>query len=101
MFDRVDPVFVGDKTSFPILVRSQGSAAVTGIKLKAFVPDGLKLERTTPLFDKQEAVKGGQWLEFRALPKVDKGEQARYEVFVEATQAGRTRFRIEVSADQL
>jgi hypothetical protein len=69
--------------------------------LRAFIPDALKLDRANVVIEKREAVKGGQWIEFRVLPKIDVGEKATYEIFVEAAIHGYTRFHIEVTADQL
>lgn len=101
MFDRDDSVFIGHKTSYPVVIRNQGSEPLTNIRLKALVPDALKLERANAFFEKKEPIKGGQWIEFANLPKIDVGAQARYEMFVEAVQAGVTVFHIEVMADQL
>ncbi len=102
MYDSVDPVFVGDKTSYPVVIRSQGSEPVTNVRLRVFIPEAMKLERATPpLFEKREPVKGGEWIEFKSLPKIDVGTQARYEIFVEALLGGVTRLHVEVTADQL
>jgi uncharacterized repeat protein (TIGR01451 family) len=99
--DRDDPVFFGHKTSYIVVIRTQGSAALTNVRLKAFVPDALKMEKANVLLEKQDPVKGGQWIEFKAMPKIDVGSHVRYEIFVEAILAGRTRFHAEVMADQL
>jgi uncharacterized repeat protein (TIGR01451 family) len=101
MFGREGAVFVGNKTSYPVTIVSQASEPLTNIELKAFVPDTLKLERANAAFDELEAVKGGKWIKFKKLPKIEGGAQASYEIFVEALQAGVTRFHIEVMADQL
>lgn len=102
MAESEDPVFVGNQTTFAVLIRSQGSAALTNIRLRAIVPKGLKLDRATPpMFVKRENVKDGELIEFAVLPKIDVGEQARYEITVAAGQAGYTRFHIDVNCDQL
>jgi uncharacterized repeat protein (TIGR01451 family) len=94
-------VFIGHKTSYPVVIRNQASEPLTNVRLRAFVPDALKVERANAAFDAHDPVKGGQWIEFKPLPKIDGGAQARYEIFVEALKAGVTRFHIEVLADQL
>ncbi len=100
--DGTDPSFIGHKVSYPIVVRSLGNDPVTNLRVRAFIPDTLKLEKTTPpLLEKREAVKGGEIIEFKTLPQIDGGAQVRYEVYVEALRGGVTFFRTEILADQL
>lgn len=104
MVDRVDPVFLNEKTSYVVTIRSVGGEAVTNTELRAFIPAELKLERTNVAFDEVPPIKegkAGKWIKFKTLPKIDAGTQARYEIFVEAVEAGVTYFHIEVVADQL
>jgi len=102
MYGRKGALFIGEKSSFPVEIISQGSEPLTNIKLQVLIPDGLKLEKTVPaLFEKRERVAGGELIEFKVLPKIDGGAQVTYEIFVEAVQAGRTRFQVAVMADQL
>jgi uncharacterized repeat protein (TIGR01451 family) len=101
MFDRDDPLFLGDKTSYPVVITNQGTEPVTNVKLRAFVPNGLKFERANAHADPKDPVKEGQWIEFPVLPKIPVGQKAKYEIFVRATQAGVVVFRIDVTADAL
>jgi uncharacterized repeat protein (TIGR01451 family) len=101
MVGRDGVVFVGHKTSYPITIISQGSEPLTNIDVRAFIPDAMKLERANAAFDEFEPAKGGKWIKFKNLPKIEGGAKARYEIFVEALKAGVTRFHIEVRADQL
>lgn len=101
MFDRDDPIFIGHKTSYPVIIRNQGSEPLTNIRLKAFVAESLKFEKANAHAEPKAPIVGGQWVEFPVLPNVAVGEQARYELFVEAVKAGVTIFHIEVFADQL
>jgi uncharacterized repeat protein (TIGR01451 family) len=94
-------VFVGNKTSYPVVIRNQGSEPVTNLLLWAFIPDELKLVRANAAFDQEVPIKGGQWIKFKKLPAIEVGSQASYEIFVEALKVGVTRFHIEVRADQL
>lgn len=101
MIDKVDPVFVGYKTSYPVVIRNQGTEPLTTVRLKAFVPESLKFERANAHAEPKAPIKGGQWIEFPSLPPIPVGQEAKYEIFVEAMQPGVTVFHIEVTADQL
>lgn len=94
-------VFVGHKMSYQVTIRNQASDPLTNVRLLAFVPDSMKLVRANAAFDKQEPIKGGQWIEFKPLPEIEGGKQARYEIYVEALRGGITRFEVAVTADQL
>jgi uncharacterized repeat protein (TIGR01451 family) len=94
-------VFVGGKTSYPVVIKNQGSTPITNVKVRAFVPDAMRFERSSPKFDKADPVASGQWIEFKTLPAIEVGALVRYEIFVEAMKAGVTRFHIEVAADEL
>ncbi len=74
---------------------------MTNIRLRAVVPDALKIDKTAPLSEKQDAVKGGMLIEFKVLPRIEVGTKVRYEIVVEAARAGVTIFQIDVMADQL
>lgn len=100
--DRGDPLFVGTRTSFPIDLSNVGSAAVTNVGIKVFVPAEVKLERTQPPEHKKlEVTPTGQWIQFAVLPKIDSAAKVTYELFVEAVRRGESRLRVEVTADQL
>jgi uncharacterized repeat protein (TIGR01451 family) len=101
--DRLDPVVVGGRTSYPIVIRNQGSAPVTNLRVKALLPPELQLvDITGPTrFELGEKSREGQWVEMAVLGKVDAMTSQGYEVYVEARRAGATRFHVEVTADQL
>lgn len=107
LVDTKDPVPVGGQTSYRIVVKNQGSAAVTNVKLTAVVPPELKLLRATgksepPPRDKlPEPAADGQALPYAPLKALAPGEEAVYEVSVEAVRAGDARFKVELMADQL
>jgi uncharacterized repeat protein (TIGR01451 family) len=101
--DRDDPIAVGTRTSYVILVRNQGSAAVTNLRVKVFIPAGLQLldvKGPTP-FQAGEKTAQGQWVATAALERLEPTTSQSYEVFVEAKRAGEARVQVEVSADQL
>ncbi|MSU77125.1 MAG: DUF11 domain-containing protein [Gemmataceae bacterium] len=101
MFDHNDPVFVGDKARYPIVIRNQGGEPLTNIVVRALIPPPLKLERANAKFTAKDPEAAGQWIEFLPLPKIDVNAEARYEIQVEALKIGVTRFHVEVRADQL
>jgi uncharacterized repeat protein (TIGR01451 family) len=103
MHDSDDPVFIGQKTSYPITVRSMGGTPVTNLRVIAFIPPELKLDRANAAYDELPLKEGrpGRWIEFKTLPKIEADSHVKYEVYVEAVQAGVTYFQIEVMADQL
>ena len=101
--DRDDPLVVGGKTSYPILIRNTGSAAVTNIRVKALIPPALQLLDVKGPTKHQagDKVKEGEWIEMTPIAKLDPMTSQAYEIFVEAKKAGPTRLHIEVTADQL
>jgi uncharacterized repeat protein (TIGR01451 family) len=103
MTDRDDPLVVGGKTSYPILIRNQGSAPVTNLRLKALIPPALQLldVKGPTKFQLGEKTDKGQWVEMAPIAKLEAMTNQTYEIFVEARRAGETRVHIEVSADQL
>jgi uncharacterized repeat protein (TIGR01451 family) len=103
MTDREDPVVVGGKTSYPILIRNTGSAAVTNVRIKALIPPALGLLDVKGPTKHQagDKVKEGEWIEMGPIAKLAAMSSQSYEIFVEAKKAGPTRLHIEVSADQL
>ncbi len=103
MADRDDPLIVGGKTSYPILIRNPGSAPVTNLRVKALIPASFRLldvKGPTKVLPADKAAPG-QWVEMIPLSKLEPLASQTYEIFVEARRAGATRVRIEVSADQL
>jgi uncharacterized repeat protein (TIGR01451 family) len=103
MTDRDDPLVVGGKTSYPILIRNPGSAAVTNIRVKVLVPPALQfLDAKGPTtFQLGDKAAPGQWVEMAPLARLEPMTSQTYEVFVDARRTGPTRVHVEVSADQL
>lgn len=101
LMNREDPVFVGDKITYPVVIKNQGTEPVTNIKLRVFVPNGLKYERANAHAEPRAPIKEGQWIEFPTLPNIPVGQETKYEIFAEAALPGVVIFHIEVSADAL
>lgn len=105
--DSKDPAAVGEELSYVIVVKNQGTAPVTNLKLTPVIPLQMQLLKATgpsnpPPEDKlPKATAEGQSLPFAPLKALAPGAEARYEIFVRAVQAGDVRFRVELNADQL
>ena len=101
--DRDDPIELGSGTSYPILLRNTGSAPMTNIQVRAFIPPELSLVRATGPVDHvpQQATAKGQWILFKPLAFLEPDAKTAYEVFVKGERAGDARFHVEVLADQL
>jgi uncharacterized repeat protein (TIGR01451 family) len=101
--DRDDPIELGSSTSYPILLRNTGSAPVTNIQVRAFIPPELSLVRATgPVeYQAQQATAKGQWILFKPLAFLEPDSKTAYEVYVKGDRAGDARFHVEVLADQL
>jgi uncharacterized repeat protein (TIGR01451 family) len=101
--DRVDPVVVGGTTSYFIVLRNQGSAPLTNLKLKAFLPAALQFvdAKGPTRFQAGEKTGAGQWIEMDVLPQLDARSNQAYEIIVVAQRPGPTRLHAEVGADQL
>jgi uncharacterized repeat protein (TIGR01451 family) len=106
--DKKDPIAVGGQTTYVITVLNQGSAAATNVQVSVLVPPELKLiqaksDKAKPpeKEDLPAPTKFGQELTFATIKELPAGQQARYEVFVEAVQAGDVRFSVRMNADQL
>ena len=77
-------VFVGHVMSYQVVIRNQASDPLTDVKLRAFVPDAMKMVRANAKWEPLERIKGGEWIEFMPLPEIAGGKEARYQIFVEA-----------------
>src|SRR5262245_61189723 len=103
MFDREYPIFVGGTTSYPIVIRNNGTAPVSNIRLKAYIPDALQLTRSVAKVNHRlaEDVPGPKVLIFEPVLTLSPGEVAEFEVFVLGVAPADARFKIEMRADQL
>jgi uncharacterized repeat protein (TIGR01451 family) len=95
--DNDDPVEVGARTSYTIIVRNQGSLVATNLRLVAYVPEQLAITRVTGPADHK---KDGNQIAFEPLTLQPQAE-ARYVVHVQALRPGDLRFVVEMTADQL
>jgi uncharacterized repeat protein (TIGR01451 family) len=95
--DSQDPVLVGQDCRYHLIVRNQGSAPATNIRLRVEVPAEFAITRVQgPSDHKRE----GQTLLFEPLhlpPNTDR----IYRIYVRAVKPGVVRLRAEMVADQL
>jgi uncharacterized repeat protein (TIGR01451 family) len=102
MIDREDPIPVGGDTSYPITVVNTGAGPATNLRVRALIPPQMVLDKTAPPEHQLgERIAQGQWIQFAPAAPLDAGGRTSFEVFVKGVQTGDTRFRIELSADQL
>lgn len=95
--DLEDPVEVGGDTQYNIIIRNQGSAPTTNIRITAFVPPELAVSRVQGPTDHTKE-DGKIVFEPLNLPPM---RDTIYRVYVRALKAGDVRFRVELTADQL
>jgi uncharacterized repeat protein (TIGR01451 family) len=96
--DVEDPVEVGGRTSYRIVVTNQGSLPGNQVEIAAVLPPQMKLVNATgPSQYRQE----GQRLIFAAVDSLPPGQQLNYNVTVEALQVGDVRFRTELRSATL
>lgn len=95
--DREGPVEVGKSTVYEISVVNQGSAAATGVKVQALLPEGLEPAGARGPAPYQVA---GRQVTFASLPKLAPQGQAFYYVNAVAQAAGERRVRVQVVSDQ-
>jgi uncharacterized repeat protein (TIGR01451 family) len=97
LVDTVDPVEVGNETSYVILVRNQGTTPATGVRVDVQVPDALAVIRVTGPADHR---KEGQRIEYFPLT-IPPQETLRYTVYAKALRPGDVRCKVELRSDQL
>lgn len=98
VIDIVDPVEVGQQTTYVIEVTNQGTADGTEIVIVAELPASQRLVST----DGPTAGNvNGRLITFSALPELDPGATVRWTVTVEAIEAADARFRVKMTAAEL
>lgn len=98
--DTNDPVNIGEEEIYQILVRNQGSAEDTNIRIVANLPEGMEHVRSTgPGEAPAQAAEQGA-VTF-TIPRLGPGQQATMTVIGRAVNAGDVRFQVEVTSDTL
>lgn len=97
LVDTRDPIAIGEDTVYEVILRAQGSADVTNLRITANVPGELAVTRVQGPVDH---VKDGQTIMFEPLT-LPAGKDTIYRIHCKALKAGDLRFRATLTADQL
>ncbi len=92
--DRDDPIEVGGRTAYRIQVKNTGSLPGDRVQVAATVPP--QMRAVTSSGPATYRVEGGR-VTFAPLETLSPGQTATYIVEVEAVQAGKARFRAELT----
>jgi len=95
--DILDPIEVGGKETYVISVTNQGSAVGTNIKIVATVED-MDFVSSSGATDGSAS---GSTYTFTPLPRLDAKDTAVWKLNVTGQKAGDTRFKVQMTADQL
>lgn len=96
--DVEDPVEIGGRTSYRIVVTNQGSLPGNQVEIAAVLPPQMKLVTAAgPAQYRQD----GQRLIFAPVDSLPPGQQLNYNVTVEALEVGDVRFRTELRSATL
>jgi len=94
--DKVDPVPVGDETTYEIYVKNQGSAPDLNIDLTGTLPKGLTFVSATGDSDVQN---DGQNLTFGTVDELAPGDVVSWNVTVKAESADKVQFKLQLKSD--
>jgi uncharacterized repeat protein (TIGR01451 family) len=96
--DLVEPVGVGQNTTYEVKVTNAGQGPDHNVVLRATFPDQM-----TPLAvgtsGPSKVTILGKTVSFDAIPEIQPGEQLTYQIQARADQAGQVRFRAQVTSD--
>jgi len=96
MVDSCDPLCVGEFTEYTLLVKNQGTASDTNIKLVVSFSSGLAAEST-----QSEGSISEQTITFGPIDELAPGEVRQYCFTLKGVSTGDSRVRVEMSSDSL
>lgn len=96
VIDDVDPVQVGETTTYTIRVTNQGTADATNIGLRALFTDHVK-----PVSAEGLTVGEGQEMSVSSIPKLAPKQSATYKITVQGKQPGDARLKVTLTSDEL
>lgn len=100
--DEEDPVEIGGRTTYRIVVTNQGSLPGNDVKIVAVVPKQMRLVNATgPSQYTTQNGPQGQRIEFAPVNSLPAGQALNYSVLVEALEVGDVRFRTELTSATL
>jgi uncharacterized repeat protein (TIGR01451 family) len=98
VLDTIDPVVVGDDTTYDIVVTNQGSATATNVKIQAILEDTMRFVSAT---GETEGKADGKTVTFATLPALEPQTQAVWRVTIKAGKSADARFKATMTSDQL
>jgi uncharacterized repeat protein (TIGR01451 family) len=103
--DSIDPVPIGDTTTYTITVKNQGSGPDKNVRIVATLPQEMTLLKTTgatPLVASPATTNpDDRKLTFAPVPVLAPGETLTWKVEVRAEKIADVRFRVELTSDWL
>lgn len=96
--DVSDPILKGENETYVIKVTNQGSATDTNIKIVASMESGVQYVSSSGT---TQGTAEGQKVTFAALPNLAPKAVATWQVIVKGSKTGDTRFRVDLTSDQL
>ena len=96
--DEIDPVAVGDETTYVITVTNQGSAQDQNVRIVCELEDSMSFVSGTG--SSQVTAEGGT-VTMAAVPGLDPGDASTWRVTVRAESAADARFTVTLESDQL
>ncbi|QDT15271.1 COG1361 family protein [Alienimonas californiensis] len=94
--DKVDPVAVGENTTYEVYVKNQGSAPDLNVNLTGTLPDGLTFVSATGDSDVKA---DGKNLTFGQIDELAPGEVVSWNVTVKADKAAKVQFKLNLKSD--
>lgn len=96
--DDPDPVAVGERVRYTVVVRNVGTLAASGNVIRCVLPAQLRINRARgplqPTFTDQEVI-------FRHSDRLEPGDERSYIIEAEAQTPGDARFQVEVTSEAL
>lgn len=98
VIDTVDPILVGEQTTYIIQMTNQGTAADSNVGLEVQLPSQMKLISASG--DTQGTIDGNN-VSFAPIPELGAKQILEYRVVAEGIERGDARFRAQMSSDML
>jgi uncharacterized repeat protein (TIGR01451 family) len=94
--DKVDPVPVGEATTYEIAVKNQGTEKDTNLQLSATLPDSMEFVRGD---GETKVTADGKNISFGQLKEIAPGDVVSWTIQAKATKADKARLKVEMKSD--